>query len=212
MTQAGSTAPPPPAVSLRVLEKRRRRRTEILHAALRAFGERGYHATTLGHIAERIGVQKTALYHYFPDKEAILYACHRESVNEVGRLLDAARDRDMTASERLRHLISEHVRVMTHTLQGSSLAFEIPALSPDHQQEIVAARDRYERGLRDIVTEGIHSGDFRAVDPKVAVFAILGAINWIARWYRPDGSIDAGELGSEFADYLVGGLVCQRQQ
>ena len=97
-------------------------------------------------------------------------------------------------------------------LEGSSLAFEIPALSSEHQQEIVAARDRYERGLRDVITEGIHSGEFRAVDPKVAVFAILGAINWIARWYRPDGSIDATELGSEFADYLVGGLVCQRQQ
>ncbi len=211
MTQAGSTATATSAVSPHVLEKRRRRREEILHAALRAFGERGYHATTLGDIAERIGVQKTALYHYFPDKEAILYACHRESVNEVGRLLDAARDRDMTASQRLRHLIGEHVRVMTHTLEGSSLAFEIPALSPEHQQEIVAARDRYECGLRDIITEGIDSGEFRAVDPKVAVFAILGAINWIARWYRPDGSIDAGELGTEFADHLVGGLVCQPQ-
>ena len=208
MVQAGS----PNGASQRVLEKHRRRREEILHAALRAFGEKGYHGTTLGHIAERIGVQKTALYHYFPDKEAILYACHRESVNEVGRLLDAARDQDMTASERLRHLISEHVRVMTHTLEGSSLAFEIPALSPEHQQEIVAARDRYERGLRGIITAGNHSGEFRAVNPKVVVFAILGAINWIARWYRPDGSIDAGELGAEFAGYLVGGLVCQPPQ
>ena len=208
MVQAGS----PNGASQRVLEKHRRRREEILHAALRAFGEKGYHGTTLGHIAERIGVRKTALYHYFPDKEAILYACHREAVNEVGRLLDAARERDISASARLRHLIGEHVRVMTHTLEGSSLAFEIPALSPEHQQEIVAARDRYERGLRDIITEGIHSGEFRAVDSKIAVFVILGAVNWIARWYHPDGSIDAGELGSEFADYLVGGLVCQRQQ
>jgi hypothetical protein len=99
---------------------------------------------------------------------------------------------------------------MTDTLEGSTLAFEIPALSPEHQQEIVAGRDRYERGLRDIITEGIHSGEFRAVDPKLAVFVILGAINWIARWYRPEGSIDASELGAEFADYLVGGITCQR--
>ena len=104
----------------------------------------------------------------YTDKEAILYACHRESVNEVGRLLDAARGQVMTASECLRHLIGEHVRVMTHTLEGSSLAFGIPALSPEHQQEIVAARDRYERGLRGIITEGIHSGEFR-VDGAVTV-------------------------------------------
>ena len=198
------------AVSPHVLEKRRRRRSEILHAALRAFGERGYHATTLGDIGERIGVQKTALYHYFPDKEAILYACHRESLAEISRVLDDAQKRHTTPSSRLRNIIREHVRVMTDTLEGSTLAFEIPALSPEHQQEIVAARDRYEQSLREIITDGIGAGEFRAVDPKLAVFVILGAINWIARWYRPEGSIDASELGAEFADYLVGGIACQR--
>ena len=198
------------AVSPHVLEKRRRRRSEILHAALRAFGERGYHATTLGDIGERIGVQKTALYHYFPDKEAILYACHRESLAEISRVLDDAQKRHTTPSSRLRTIIREHVRVMTDTLEGSTIAFEIPALSPEHQQEIVAARDRYEQSLREIITDGIGAGEFRAVDPKLAVFVILGAINWIARWYRPEGSIDASELGAEFADYLVGGIACQR--
>ncbi len=205
MPQAGATS-----VSPRILEKRRRRRAEILHAALQAFGEKGYHATTLGHIAARGGVQKTALYHYFPDKEAILYACHRESLAEVNRLLEAARAEDMTAWATLRHIIREHVRVMTDTLEGSSIAFEVPALSPEHQAEIIAARDRYERGLREIIAHGVSSGEFRAVDPKVAVFALLGAINWIARWYNPEGSIDATELGAEFGDYLVGGLTCKR--
>ena len=86
MPQAGATS-----VSPRILEKRRRRRAEILHAALQAFGEKGYHITTLAHIAARVGVQKTALYHYFPGKEAILYACHQESLAEVNRLLEATR-------------------------------------------------------------------------------------------------------------------------
>ena len=205
MPQAGSTS-----VSPRILEKRRRRRAEILHAALQAFSEKGYHTTTLGHIAARVGVQKTALYHYFPDKEAILFACHRESLAEVNRLLEAARARDMTAAARLRHIIREHVRVMTDTLEGSTIAFEVPALSPGHQAEIIEARDRYERGLREIIAHGINSGEFGPVDPKVAVFALLGAINWIARWYSPEGSIDATELGTEFGNYLVGGLTCKR--
>ena len=205
MPQASSTS-----VSPRILEKRRHRRAEILHAALQAFGEKGYHATTLGHIAARVGVQKTALYHYFPDKEAILYACHRESLAEVNRLLEAARAEDMTAWATLRRIIREHVRVMTDTLEGSSIAFEVPALSPGHQAEIIAARDRYERGLREIIAHGVSSGEFGPVDPKVAVFALLGAINWIARWYKPEGSIDTAELGAEYADYLVGGLTCKR--
>ncbi len=191
-----------------IREKRRRRRAEILHAALRAYREKGYHATTLDDIAERVGIRKTALYHYFPDKESILYECHRESLAEVAGLLTKARKQFTLSGERLAYVIRQHVRLMTDTLEGSPLAFEVTALSPERQQEIIAARDRYEGGLREIIAKGIRTGEFRPVNPKIAVFAILGAINWIARWYRPNGSIRGAELGVEFADLLVGGLIC----
>ncbi|MFQ5551758.1 MAG: TetR/AcrR family transcriptional regulator, partial [Gemmatimonadales bacterium] len=64
-----------------------------------------------------------------------------------------------------------------------------------------------ERTLRSIISDGTRSGEFRGIDPKVAVFAILGAINWIARWYKPGGSLKAKELGDQFVDLLVGGLL-----
>ncbi len=193
------------ARSPRVQEKRRRRRAEILHAALRAFGEKGYHSTTLEDIAEHVGVQKTALYHYFPDKESILHECHRESLDELARIMREA-GRLGTASEKLAHVIREHVRVMTDTLQGSPLAFEVTALSPEKQARMIAGRDRYERQLRRIIDRGIRDGEFRKGNSKIAVFVILGAINWIARWYRPEGALRAAELGAEFADRLLGGL------
>jgi len=189
-----------------VRAKRQRRRTEILHSALRAFRAHGYHATTLDDIAKQLGVRSAALYHYFPDKESILYACHREGLAEVERILTEVRERYATAEERLAHAIREHVRVMADTLEGSALAFEVSALSPRHRAEVIAQRDRYERGLRDIVAAGVGKEEFRALDPKLAVFAILGAINWVARWYRPDGPVRASELGAQFADHLVHGL------
>jgi AcrR family transcriptional regulator len=189
-----------------VQEKRRRRRAEILRAALRAFGAKGYHDTTLEEIAARLGIRATALYHYFPDKEAILYECHRQSLDQVGRLVADARARHSGAAERLRYVIREHVRVMTDTLQGSALALEVAALGPERKARVVAARDRYEQGIRAIIEEGIAAGELRHHDAKVAVFALLGAINWIARWYRPDGSVSAGVLATQFADLLVGGL------
>ncbi|HXV90221.1 MAG TPA: TetR/AcrR family transcriptional regulator [Gemmatimonadales bacterium] len=192
--------------SKHVREKRQRRRAEILSAARRAFREHGYHATTLEHIADRLGVRKTALYHYFPDKEAILYACHRESLTQVHRHVEEARASHAAARDRLAHVIREHVRVMTDTLEGSTLAFEVTALAPAHQAEVIASRDRYERALREIIEQGIADGEFRPLDPKVPVFVILGAINWIARWYRPEGSLHAPELGAQFADHLIGGL------
>jgi TetR/AcrR family transcriptional regulator len=191
-----------------VREKRRKRRAEILHAALIAFRENGYHTTTLDDIAERLGVRKTALYHYFPDKDSILYECHKESLAEIERMIEEAQSCCDKASERLAYVIREHVRIMTETLEGSPLAFEVPALAAERKSEIVAARDRYEKVLRELIVQGMQEGEFREVEPKIAVFAILGAINWIARWYRPEGAIHAPELGAQFADHLVGGLRC----
>lgn len=196
----------PEQASRHVRKKRRRRRAQILRSALRAFREQGYHATTLEDIADRLGLRKTALYHYFPDKEAILYECHRMSLEQVVPLIAEACNRFESAAERLAYVIREHVRVMTDTLEGSPLAFEVHELSPEHEAEVVAARDRYEKGLRDIVALGVKSGEFRPLDPKIAVFAILGSINWISRWYRPEGSVHAPEIGAQFAEHLVGGL------
>lgn len=202
MSQAVSR---PPA---RVRAKRLRRRAEILQAALGAFRERGYHATTLDDIAVRLGLRKTALYHYFPDKEAILYACHRESLAELRRLVETAQAQFARPADRLAYLIREHVRVMTDTLQGSPLAFDVHALSPAHQREIIAGRDAYEQVLRELIEEGVQQGEFRPLPPKIAAFVILGAINWIARWYRPQGTFQARELGEAYAQHLLGGLSC----
>jgi len=192
--------------SPRVRARHARRRAEILRAALAAFRENGYHATTLDDIACRLGIRNTALYHYFPDKESILYACHRESLAELERMLEDAADLDQSAGGRLAFLVREHVRVMIDTLEGSPLAFEVSALSPDHQAEVIRRRDRYERAIRKLIADGIEEGEFRVVDPKTATFAILGAINWIARWYRPGGGLDISRLGQDFAEHLVGGL------
>jgi TetR/AcrR family transcriptional regulator len=189
-----------------VREKRERKRAEILHAALRAFRDKGYHATTLDDIALHLGIRKTALYHYFPSKESILHDCHREASQELARIVREA-GRLGTAREQLVHVIREHVRVMTETLEGSPLAFEVTAFATERQGELMAARDTYERAVRRIIERGIRSGEFRAMDAKVAVFVILGAINWIARWYHPEGILHAPELGTQFAEHLVRGMV-----
>jgi len=113
-----------------------------------------------------------------------------------------------SAADRLAYVIREHVRVMTDTLQGSPLAFEVGAFSPERQKAIIAARDTYERAVREIIADGMVRGEFRTVDPKISAFAILGSINWIARWFDPDGALRSEELGEQFAAHLVGGLTC----
>jgi AcrR family transcriptional regulator len=188
-----------------IRRKRRQRKEEILRTALGAFRERGYHATTVDEIAGRLGLRKAALYYYFPDKEAILYEGHRRLAERVERILEEAL-RHERPIDQLGHAIREHVRLMTEQIEGLSLAAEIPALAPAHHAEVLAARDAYERGLRSIIASGVRSGELRPLDPKLAAFVILGAVNWVAHWYRPDGSAPAPELAAHFAEQLLGGL------
>jgi hypothetical protein len=83
---------------------------------------------------------------------------------------------------------------------------EVRAFRPEHRREMIAGRGRYEHAVRRMIDRGVKAGAFRKVDSKLATFAILGAINWIARWYRPDGALRAPEPGAQFAAFLVGGL------
>ncbi|HUF51061.1 MAG TPA: TetR/AcrR family transcriptional regulator [Longimicrobiales bacterium] len=192
--------------SAHVRQKREKRRAEILRAALAAFREHGFHTTSLDDIALRLGIRKTALYHYFADKDALLFECHRESLAELERMIEESKRCCTGPADRLAYLLREHVRIMTDTLAGSPLAFEVPALSPKRRAEIVGGRDAYERLLRELVAAGVKAGRFREVDAKIVVFAMLGSINWIARWYQPDGRMKGDELGRHFADYLMQGL------
>ena len=99
-----------------VQQKRAKRRAEILHAALAAFREHGFHATSLDDIAARLGMRKTAIYHYFADKDALLFECHRESLAELERIIEESKRCCQVPSERLAYLVREHVRIMTNTV------------------------------------------------------------------------------------------------
>jgi len=60
--------------------------------------------------------------------------------------------------------------------------------------------------MRRVIENGVRSGVFGKIDAKLLSFAILGAVNWIPRWYQPDGPASSQDIADRFADYLVGGL------
>lgn len=189
-------------------KKTQRKREAILRSAAAAFRRKGYHGTSMEDISEQLLMTKGSLYYYFNDKEAILYACHDFSLD---RVLEKMREvikaqKDATAAERLGALIQGLVDVMIDDLQGSALALDFTALSDELLAKIISKRDEFERGMRAVIQEGVKSGEFRKVDAKLASFAILGAINWISKWYRPDGALRAGDIGQMYSDLFVKGL------
>src|SRR6266851_573795 len=91
-------------------------------------------------------------------------------------------------------------------LHGTALFLDLEAMSPAHLKTIIAGRDRFDHGMRKVLEEGIRSGAFVQADAKLLSFAILGAVNWIPRWYSPDGPASSQEIADRFADYLIAGL------
>jgi TetR/AcrR family transcriptional regulator len=181
-------------------------RERILIEGARAFTRRGYHGTTLDEIARRLGVTKPALYYYVRTKEALAYECHRISLDIGMEGIRQALARSASPDEQLRIALMHYLAGMTDQLRGTVVLLEEGTLSPRHRRDIIKRRDRYEGKLRQIIEAGIASGTFVPCDPKLAGFAILGAMNWVPKWYNPSGPRSGKEIAEALSIYLVRGL------
>jgi AcrR family transcriptional regulator len=182
------------------------RRVEILQAAAGVFRRRGFHGAGVEEIARALHMTKGNLYYYFRDKEEILYFCHDYSVDLLLDLLARVEREGGPPGERLRRLIEAFVHMILDELQGTAITQDVDALSPVHRRRVVKKRDRFDRGVRRVIAEGMKEGAFGPGDPKLLAFAILGAVNWITRWFDPRGARRSAEIGRAFAAYLVEGL------
>lgn len=181
-------------------------RIEILKSAAAAFRKLGYHGATVEQIAAALRMKKGNLYYYFKNKEEILFACHEYSHDRLQELLDDAVRSTAPAEAKLRRLITGAVHVILDELHGTALLLDLEALSPAHLKAVVHRRDRFDRGMRLIIEEGMATGAFAPGDPKLLGFAMLGALNWISRWFNPRGPSSSDEIATRFADYLIAGL------
>ncbi|MEO8719029.1 MAG: TetR/AcrR family transcriptional regulator [Burkholderiales bacterium] len=187
--------PPGPA---RMRQRNEARRMEILHAAARVFRRRGIAAAGMREIADEAELSPGNLYHYFSGKDEILLFCQERTLERMQVAVDAARG---TAPERLKAVLRAHVHCMLDELEGATAHLDIEALPKKLRAPMIAKRDAYERAVRAIVAEI----DPRA-DAALVTRAMLGAVNWTARWYRPEGEQGPEEIAETLAEYLVKGL------
>ena len=181
-------------------------RIEILKSAAIAFRRLGYHGATVEQIAATLDMKKGNLYYYYRNKEEILFACHQYSLDRLLAILDDVERLADPPDEKLRRLIVSFVHTILDELHGTALFLDLEAMSPEHRLLVVERRDRFDRGMRKVIEEGATTEIFAGVDPKLMSFAILGAVNWIPRWYSPDGPSTSQDIAERFAEYLVGGL------
>jgi AcrR family transcriptional regulator len=184
------------------------RRAEMVQAAAQLFSERGYHGTSIQHLADALGLQKGSLYSHIGSKEELLLDVVEEGAN---RFLDRAEEalaRGGTAAERITRLLVGHIETAAQHLNAATVFLnEWRYLSPDLRTTVQSQRDRYEQMFRSVVDEGIASGEFRSdVDPRFAGLLLLSAGNWTYTWYRPGGDMTPQEIGHRFAELIVKGL------
>jgi AcrR family transcriptional regulator len=181
-------------------------RVDILKSAAKAFRRLGYHGATVEQIAAALHMKKGNLYYYFKNKEAILFACHQYSLDELIRLLDEVEQSGLPADEKLRRLIVAFVHTILDELHGTALFLDLEALSPAHLKAVIVRRDTFDRGVRRVLEDGMATGTFGQGNPKLLAFALFGAVNWIPRWFSPDGPATSQDIGDLFADFFICGL------
>ncbi|MFI6208629.1 TetR/AcrR family transcriptional regulator [Streptomyces sp. NPDC051041] len=176
----------------------------LLVAAVEAFAERGYHATTTRDIAGRAGMSPAALYIHFRTKEELLHRISRIGHDKALGILRTAARGEGSATERLADAVSSFVRWHAgRRTTARVVQYELDALGPEARAEIVALRRQVDAEVRGIVEDGVASGEFDVRDVPGTTLAILSLCVDVARWFNVDGPRTPEEVGELYADLVL---------
>ena len=181
------------------------RREDLAHQAARLFAQKGYHGTSIGDLAEAMGVQKGSLYHHIASKGDLLWDVASDGAAAFHGALDAIPD-ELRPVAKLRAALRAHLRVVSEQLDVATVFVqEWRYLEGERRDEIVAERRRYEERIRDLFREGRELSELRAdLDETAAALLLLSAANWAYTWLQRGRDTD--EIADRFFALLVDGM------
>ena len=180
-------------------------RHRILKAAATCFNEKGYSGTSLKDVSRHLGLTDAALYYYVKNKEELVYQCYLRAA-ELGHdamqraIADGANGFDSAFL-----YIRYHVDIMVGESGPLAIMSEIPSLKREHRNEILEVSRRHSTGFEAILETGIADESIAYCDVRMTGNAIMGALNWVPKWFRGDTAI-AASVVEEFPQILSAGL------
>jgi AcrR family transcriptional regulator len=186
----------------------RKASSTLLDAAAALFAKKGYDLTSTREIAAQLGINKASLYYHIQTKEDLLYDICNSALTQIRDDVEAALKDASNPLQRTEILIRTHIESMLREYERHSAALtEMSCLSTKRLAEVTALRDGYETLTRSVLDEAQTAGALRKDVPvKYLCLALLGLLNRVLVWYRPNGPLSPGQIGALFATiYLTGG-------
>jgi TetR/AcrR family transcriptional regulator, cholesterol catabolism regulator len=188
-------------------------RSQILVKAAEVFSISGFNGTSITDIANHLGISQSNIYYYFGTKEEIFLELVRQSAEFNVNGAEAVAAKPDSAIDR----VSEVVELLatSYEMQYPFLniyvqedARWLSSSGTELQQVFLDSARRFEDAVRAIVEQGIRDGEFKSdLDARMVTYTILGAVNWMHRWYRPGGEMTGAEVGKAMSNILLRGIV-----
>ncbi len=181
------------------------KRDRMLKAAAFCFNQKGYSGTSLKDVADQLGLTDAALYYYVRNKEELVYQCYLRAA-EVGReALNRAMTDGGTGFDQVRRYLQYHIEILVGDHGPVAIMSEIPSLKPEHRDEVLALSRSHSMQFEAMLERGIADGSINQCDVRMTGNAIMGALNWIPKWFHGDPAV-AQNIVDEFPRILCNGL------
>jgi AcrR family transcriptional regulator len=191
--------------------EREQKREAVLSTAVRFFNTKGFHATSLDDVALALNVTKPTIYHYFANKDEVLFECVRRGLDSIRESATTAAAHGGTGGERLRIMLLDYAMVMTKDFGICVSRTQDVQLAPDSRARFRALKREIDTIIRNVIEEGVADGSIVTDDPRLATFTVTGALNWIAYWYDPKGKMPARAVAEGTVATLMAGLAPGRE-
>jgi AcrR family transcriptional regulator len=198
-----------PTQAARVRAGKTRSRDDIVAEAVRLFSVQGYSGTTIRDIAKGVGLLPGSLYAHIDDKESLLVDIVEGGIDTFLSAIEPIAESDDPADFRLRETIKRHCEIIAENVEQTLIVFhQWKYLGPERKKHVIDKRNRYEEAFRRIIQDGVEAGVFsKDLNTRIAVLSVLGMLNWVPEWYRPDGPEPAEEVAERLADVILTGLL-----